>query len=88
MGIVETPGHKKIKQYCLDAAKELGLEVDGDDVSWAEDIITKEHILTIEATTGISEITFLQQEIEDYVTGVGVDEVHNKIRESLQAIRA
>jgi hypothetical protein len=63
-----SPGHTKIKQQCTNYAGELALE--NFNASWAEDIITKESILTVEAATGTNEVRFSEQEVEEYDRGL------------------
>lgn len=79
-----SPVHAKIKQQVTHYASEFCLE--DFNASWAEDIISKEYILTVEATTGTNEVRFSEQEIEEYGLGVGVDSMNTKIREALQDI--
>src|SRR2546426_7503823 len=47
-------GEKKLHNHCVDVAEGLGLEV--DSASWSIDLVTKEHILTVVAKTGTTEM--------------------------------
>lgn len=81
---LQSPGHAKLKQQCVKYADDLGLV--NIKVSWAEDIITKEHILTVTADTGTNEILFSESEIQNYDQGVGVSSANSKIMSALHAI--
>lgn len=79
-----SPGHAQIKQEATRYAGELCLE--GFTASWAEDIISNEHILTIDAGSGTTEIRFSKQEIEEYIQGIDTDEIKRKIHKAVHAI--
>ncbi|WP_444633552.1 hypothetical protein [Cupriavidus oxalaticus] len=84
MGNLQSPGHMKLKQKCIEIATELGLM--DFSASWAEDIINKEGILTITAATGTDGVRFSEQEVQEYDQGFGVDPANTKIRNALQKI--
>ena len=77
-------GEKKLHNHCVDVAEGLGLEV--DSASWSIDLVTKEHILTVVAKTGTTEMRFSQKEIDDYALGIGTGAANDKIREALEDI--
>lgn len=62
--IGKSEGEKKLHTFCLEVADGLGLAV--DSASWSIDLVTKEHILTVVAKTGTTEIRFSPTEINDY----------------------
>lgn len=82
--IGKSEGEKRLHRYCLKVAGEFGLQL--QSASWVVDLVTKEHILTVVADTGTTEVRFEPKDIDDYARGARVRTLNGKIRRSLQSI--
>ena len=85
-GIQRTEGGKQIIGYCFEIAKDIGVEL--INVYWVTDIIEvhERHILSIEAKTGTTEVSFAREELEDYPGKVGAERTQKKVRDALRQI--
>lgn len=84
MDYLNSPGHAKLQEQSIKIAGDLGII--NVNASWSQDTITKDHILTVAAATGITQILFNGKEIQDYDQGVGVDSVDTKVKKALENI--
>lgn len=82
--IGKSEGEKKLHRYCLKVADDLGLKI--ESASWVVDLVTKEHILTVVAETGTTEVRYEPRDLDDYARGARVRMLNGKMRRSLQSI--
>ncbi|MEX2240796.1 MAG: hypothetical protein WD775_08900 [Burkholderiales bacterium] len=82
--IGSSEGERKIRDFCLRVAAEIGLKV--DHTSWALDFVAepKQYILSVYATDGAtSQISFTWEEVDGYAKGRGVDSTNEKVKKEL-----
>lgn len=84
MDYLNSPGHAKLKEQSIKIAGDLGIII--VNASWSQDTITKDHILTVSAATGITKILFNGKEIQSYDQGVGVESMDKKVKKALENI--
>lgn len=79
-------GGKMLKEFCDTYSREVGINL--KSVDWSTDIVssTENHILTINAESGVTEIKFSREEIEDYPGGAENEKTKSKIKQAINDI--